>query len=388
MSESVDDVSKSVNESPQNCAIQHCDKSIPENSDPKEDGRSVSFFEFWPTWLIYLPVVIQWLVLSVRYRSLTLPLLANPVIPLSGMVGGSKHELMREAKGACKHAILPWVLYVATTDDVESQATTLLEQCAAQGLALPLVCKPDVGCRGAGVKLVHDRKELLDVIAHYPAGSGIICQKLSQYEPEVGIFYVKDPRQAQGDIVSLTFKETPAVVGDGVKTLAELVAVDPRAANLLELYQERNAQDWERVLEKGERYRLLFSASHCRGAVFIDAREHITPELVAKLNVIMADLPDFYYGRLDVKFEDLNALRQGETLEIVEINGASSESIHIWDKNARLMDAIKTLMWQYRTLFQIGAWHRKNGLKTPGLKTFLAAWRRERTLTGYYPETD
>lgn len=372
-----------MNKSPQSS-----DTSSVESERVDDNGKSVSFFEFWPTWLIYLPVVFQWLVLSVRYRSFTLPLLANPIIPLSGMVGGSKHELMREAKGACKEAILPWVLYVATTDDVDDQAEKLLSQCADEDLELPFVCKPDVGCRGAGVKLVHNRTELLEVIAHYPAGSGIICQKLSQYEPEVGIFYVKDPRQAQGDIVSLTFKETPTVVGDGIKTLAELVASDPRAANLLDLYASRNAPDWERTLENGERFRLLFSASHCRGAVFVDAREHITPKLIETLNTIMADLPDFYYGRLDVKFKDLNALRQGETLEVVEINGASSESIHIWDKNARLGDAIKTLMWQYKTLFEIGAWHREKGLRPPSLKTFLAAWRRERSLTEHYPETD
>ena len=48
-----------------------------------------------------------------------------------------------------------------------------------------------------------------------------------------------------------------------------------------------------------------------------------------------------------------------KSLEIIEINGASAESIHIWDKRASFIDAIKTLMWQYTSLFKIGAHQRR-----------------------------
>src|SRR3546814_9177882 len=41
-------------------------------------GKTVSFFEFWPSWLVYTPVALQWLGLSLRHRSLTVPLCANP----------------------------------------------------------------------------------------------------------------------------------------------------------------------------------------------------------------------------------------------------------------------------------------------------------------------
>jgi|GEM_PF-5207210 hypothetical protein len=52
--------------------------------------RSTSFFKFLPVCLMYLPVVVQWLLLSIRHRGLALPLIANPAIPLSGMVGVAK----------------------------------------------------------------------------------------------------------------------------------------------------------------------------------------------------------------------------------------------------------------------------------------------------------
>lgn len=337
---------------------------------------------------MYFPVVLQWLWLSMRYRSLTLPLIANPTIPLAGMVGGSKDLLMSQATGACKDAILPWVLHTVSNAPVADQSAALIASAAVKGITLPFVCKPDMGCRGAGVKLIREAGQLTHTLSAYPIGAALVCQKLASYEPEVGIFFVRHPQHATGQIASLTIKHTPSVIGDGHSTLRELVERDPRAGQRLHLYAARNVNDWERVLPEHEVHRLLFSASHCRGAVFEDARSLITDELSMSINRIMADLPEFYYGRLDVKFKDLKALQAGHSLEIVEINGASSESIQIWDKNARLRDAIRTLLWQYRTLFKIGAYLRQQGHATPGIKSLLSHWLLERRLTRFYPETD
>ncbi len=350
--------------------------------------RSTSYFEFWPSWIIYSPVVLQWLWLSLRYRSLTLPLIANPDIPLAGMVGGSKHQLMAQASGACKEALLPWVAHTKSAAALAQQLDELLTAVQAQNIHLPFVCKPDMGCRGAGVKLIHNKEQLADVLKAYPVGAVLVCQRLAQFEPEVGVFYVRHPDKPQGKIESLTIKHTPFVTGDGHHTIGELVALDVRAGQLLHLYQDRNLQQWNTVLPAGTTHKLLFSASHCRGAVFEDARSLITPELTTRLNEIMSCLPNFYYGRLDVKFKDIESLQKGKSLEIVEINGASSESIHIWDKDAKLSDAIKTLLWQYRTLFKIGAFHRNAGLTPPGIRKLISHWQLERQLTRFYPETD
>jgi hypothetical protein len=351
-------------------------------------SKATSLFEFWPTWVMYGPVALQWLLLAFRYRSLTLPLLANPKLPLAGMVGESKHELMSQAKGECREALLPWIHHQRNNDAPLLQARHCIQQAKNAGFGLPFVCKPDVGCRGAGIKLVDSARVLADAIDAYPDGAALLCQQLASWEPEVGIFYVKNPHTNVGKVVSLTYKHSPSVLGDGIHTLQQLVARDHRAGSLQHLYESRHQLDWHRVLNKEERKRLVFSASHCRGAVFEDACVDITPELDARVERIMKDLPEFYYGRLDVKFADIESLRDGKSLEIVEINGASAESIHIWDKDARLIDAIKTLLWQYRTLFSLGAYHRKQGLRPPGIRQFIQHWRLEKRLTRHYPETD
>ena len=167
-------------------------------------ANSTSFFEFWPTWVMYIPVVIQWLILSIKHRSLTLPLLANPKLTLSGMVGVPKSELMATANGQCKSAILVWDQHITSNLPAEEQAVLWLSIINKKGIYFPFVCKPDIGCRGSGVKLVHNFNEFVAVIDSYPENSLLLSQKLSSWEPEAGVFFVKLPGQAIGEIASLT----------------------------------------------------------------------------------------------------------------------------------------------------------------------------------------
>lgn len=362
---------------------------VPPGMPPLDiSGRSTSFFEFWPTWLVYMPVVMQWIVLSVRYRSLSLPLLANPAIPLSGMVGVAKSAVFDAAGETARQWILPWALYEVTAENLSVQNEAVLKLLEQKGFTLPIVGKPNVGCRGAGVKLLEDRAAVLDYISEFPQRGVIQFQQLSQWDAEAGVFYVKHPDAKEGIVTSLTLKYTPYVVGNGRETLAELVASDRRAGDLLHLYKERHAQAWDRVLVDGEPYRLVFSASHCRGAVFRDAADLINTKLSQSLDKIFADIPGFHYGRLDLKFKDPVSLSAGTDFEIIEINGASSESINIWDRDAKLGSAIKTLLRQYSTLFTLGDKNRRLGHKPPGILALLKAWRYENKLVKQYPKND
>ena len=360
-------------------------EAIPMEADT---NKAISFFEFWPGWVMYLPVVAQWIVLSARHRSMTLPFLANPDLTLSGMTGVPKSELMIQATGLCKDAILPWITNKVSHKNSDKQADEWIEMAEKQGISLPFVCKPDIGCRGFGVKLIKSKEQLSTVIKAYPEGTSLMCQKLARWEPEVGIFYVKDPVTGDGDVISMTSKFLPRAIGDGTSTLGELIENDKRAGQLRHMYYERHKDAWDSIPAKGEKVQLVFSASHSKGSIFRDACDYITPELKKSVVDIMDDLPNFYYGRLDVKYADLASLQKGETLEIVEINAASAESTHIWDRNTKFSTAVKTLLWQYRTLFKLGAFHRKNGRIPPSLKTFLHHWRIERNLGKYYPFTD
>lgn len=352
------------------------------------NSKATSFFEFWPTWLMYLPVAIQWLALSVKHRSLTLPLLANPALQLSGMVGVPKSQLLAQAHGRCAQSILPWFVYETDNRPQQAQVEAVMNAITSANFEFPVVFKPDIGCRGAGIRLIKDRHQIGNYIKAYPPGSSLMVQKLASYEPEAGVFYIRRPNETAGKIISLALKYSPYVTGDGCSTLAELINADHRAGTLSHLYIDRHRHQLNTIIPKGEHYKLVFSASHSKGAIFKNAQALITPALTAELNDILADLPEFHYGRLDIKFPDIEHLQKGKKLEIIEINTASSEPLHIWDSEAKLWPAISALLFQYRALFSIGNVNRARGYKTPGLKMLLKHWQKERALQAFYPDTE
>ena len=121
---------------------------------------------------MYLPVVVQWLLLSVWHRSLSLPLIANPAIPLSGMVGVAKSAVFDVAGADARRWILPWTLHQITDELVEVQCQSVMAALASAGLGLPIVGKPEIGCRGVGVKLLQFEHQLKAYLPVSPLAAG------------------------------------------------------------------------------------------------------------------------------------------------------------------------------------------------------------------------
>lgn len=352
-------------------------------------GKAVSFFEFWPTQLVYFPVVLQWLALGIKYRSLSLPLIANPKIPLGGMVGEAKSDVFKLATGQATQFIAPSIsLTVDKELAVDQLGEQAIDKLAAHSLQLPLIAKPDIGCRGVGVRIVRNSKELSDYIECFPDQANLLLQELVPYEAEAGIFYIRYPGQDKGHIFSITLKYAPYVFGNGHDNLQALIESDPRASKIAHLYLARHHQHLSMVLPQGQPFRLAFAGSHSRGSIFRDGKRLITPALAARFDEITKDVDEFYYGRFDVRFKDAELLKQGREFKIVEINGVSSEATHIWDRNANLKDVYKALFYQYKTLFEIGAINRSRGFKSPSLQSLWQAYKKEKQLVSSYPATE
>lgn len=350
--------------------------------------RSISPYEFLPTWVCYAPVIAQSLWLGGKHKSLGLPLIANPSIKLSGMVGESKQDILNLAGPYAKQWIEPFVSCYRTGEDLDLQTDRALAQMAQANLSFPIVAKPDLGCRGVGVKLLHSRAQLRDYFAAFPCSACFLLQQKAPYQAEAGVFYVRYPGEEQGRIISITLKYAPSVVGDGVSTLQQLIERCPRAGQLTHLYFPRHTDKLNWVPEAGQEFQLAFAGSHSRGSIFRNGNQYISEALTRKLDKILKDVKGYHYGRLDIKFEDINQFMAGENFSILEINGASSEATHIWDRNTPLKDIFTTLLTQYRILFEIGALQKKRGHKVPSIVSLLKEWRSEKALTQHYPSTD
>jgi hypothetical protein len=353
-------------------------------------GKALSFFEFWPMWAFYPPVMLYAAWLMLRHRGVLLPTVANPSFPGGGFFGESKAEILALAMQHIPEWVAPFVRVSRPAQplDEAAECTTALASLAAAGLHLPVVAKPDLGCRGAGVKLMKSQADLLAYIQAFPAGATYLLQQLVPHEGEAGIFYCRLPGEEKGRVVSITLKYFPHVFGDGQHTLRELILADPRAGKLPHLYLKRHLSRLDQVPAAGQAIRLAFAGSHSRGAIFRNGTHLVSPAMEAAFDTIAQRLPEFAFGRFDVRFADFEQVRRGHGFTIVEINGAGAESTHIWDRNTSLWQAWRDLMRQYRWLFEIGAANRKRGFKTLRWAEFMRDYKREKYLTPLYPATD
>ncbi|MFL0799051.1 MAG: D-alanine--D-alanine ligase [Agarilytica sp.] len=358
--------------------------------------KPVSFFEFWPAWVLYIPIGLYWVLLSLRYRSFGLPMAVNPNIALGGMVGESKYEILEQGGDLAQSYILPYVIRDQHHDaSLHNCDETLLRHvendliaAKEKGISFPFIVKPELGCRGAGVQVISSGDELLQYLRGFPQDRRYLLQELAPYSAEAGIFYERFPGKNGGQVTSVTLKYRPTVIGDGKKSIKSLILSDPRASVLREQYLEKNNDRLHVIPKADEEIALAFAGSHCRGSIFRNGNEYITDTLTKKIDEIMLDFPDFYYGRLDIKFKDIASLSDGNNFVIIEVNGVSSEKTHIWDSRTSLFEAFSTLFEQYTTLFKMGYAMRELGYKIPSIRVLIKTWWQELQRSNTYPSTD
>ncbi|MDY6858795.1 MAG: VTT domain-containing protein [Pseudomonadota bacterium] len=345
-----------------------------------------------PPKLFYVPMAFQWLWLSARYRSLSLPTLVNPLIEVGGLWGESKQVYLDMVSGEARQWIAPYVMMARGSADGAADGRRAAALARENGLTFPLVAKPDIGWQGYGVRSLATEAELLDYVAAFPEGATLMLQQLAPWEGEAGVFYVRRPDQERGEVVALTLRYFPHVIGDGVQTVRDLILADQRASWKAGLHfglQNKHAGLTQQMLNRipgaGEIVRLSFIGSIRVGGLYRDAGAQITPALSERFDAISRSMPEFHYGRYDIRFASMERLQEGEDFLIIEINGAGSESISAWDPKTPLLEVYRRLLAHQRMLFEIGAMNRQRGWKTPGPLAILRAARRQTGLIGRYP---
>jgi membrane protein DedA with SNARE-associated domain len=328
-------------------------------------------WEFWPTWLFYLPV-LPWLAcLSVRYRGVLTWTAANPAIPQGGVVGESKFAIFMQLPHG---TVVPSQLI--PPGETGARLDRVRQATESGGWSFPLILKPDAAQRGAGVKKVRDLVEVEKYLCNQPAA--VIAQTYHPGPFEAGIFYYRLPGEESGHIFSVTDKVFPALTGDGRSTLEELIWRHPRYRMQARIFLARHEADRDRILAAGEPFALALAGNHCQGTMFRDGAHLITPALERAVDAIAQHFPGFYIGRFDVRFTDVEAFKAGRDLAIVELNGVTSESTNIYDPSWSLLAAYRTLFRQWVLLYRIGDANRKRGHAATTVLELL------RLVIGYY----
>lgn len=223
----------------------------------------------------------------------------------------------------------------------------------------PFIVKPDIGLRGSAVKKITNINELK--VYHNKANFDYLLQDLIPYENEVGIFYVRFPNQKNGKITGIVAKEFLIIEGDGVATIATLLKRNPRYEFQLKALEKEYGNQLFDILPKGKKRNLVPYGNHARGAKFIDASHLISDKLTKVIDDLCLQIPEFYFGRMDVMYHSWEDLENGKNFSIVELNGAASEPTHIYDPKHTLFFAWKELARHITYMFKISIVNHKRG---------------------------
>jgi hypothetical protein len=255
-------------------------------------------------------------------------------------------------------------------------------------LDYPVVVKPDIGCNGAGVRLVHDCAALARYLSAYPRNTSALLQEFIAEDGEAGLFYIRHPGEPRGRITSITLKFPPFVTGDGRSTLRQLILADPRAGRVAHLYLPRLAHRLNDVPGQRELVRLVFVGNHCKGSIFRNGIGLATEALTDRIDRLAKAMPEFWFGRIDVRFRSVQALARGEQFRVIEINGVGSEATHVWDPATPLLEAWRAQFFHYGAAFRIAAANRARGHRPAGIRAMWRHWRDQTQLMAAYPMND
>ncbi len=189
-------------------------------------------WEFWPTPLFYVPVVLYIIWLGLRYRRPTLFTAVNPGIYAGGVTGESKLAILEHLHPS--GAVAPFIR-ISHQRPLSERVAAVRRFMAAVKTDYPLVLKPDVGHRGQGVSLIRSERAVETYLA---AARGDTIGQAYVEGLEYGVFYYRFPGEQQGHILSITAKQRLYLTGDGRHTLEELILHDDRAVCLAPMHFE------------------------------------------------------------------------------------------------------------------------------------------------------
>lgn len=310
----------------------------------------ISPWQHWHTALIYAPLIPWFLWLCLRYRMGVTDLLrVNPRLKFGGATIDSKFERYLPFRD-CEYAIP--TLRILGHEFLE--LNDLAQRLDESTIDLPVIVKPDIGILSKGVHRFSTLGELKLFLQRKKVD--YLIQPYITYPFEYAIYYYRLPGEPHGRILDLTERVLPRIVGDGYHSVAELIDARTEWNQIAGVVREQAQVSLDAVPTRHETILLRVAARGGQGALFVDSRHLITPELEGSMDKI-AMPADFFLGKLDFKVDSQEDLLKGRNLKLLEVNGITSELNHIYDLRCNYYDALQAIARQFELFFIIA---RKN----------------------------
>jgi hypothetical protein len=321
-------------------------------STSKKSWIKITSWEFWPMPLVYFPIYIYCLFLSLRARSFRFFSASNPAIENSGMFGESKSAILNKVPAEYRPAMVVVPLNM--------EWMIALVKIRSAGIRFPFIVKPDIGVNGNGVKRIHHEEEFKAYLEKSPCT--VIAQELIEWPEEYGVFYIRIPGEEKGRVTSLVKKSFLSVIGDGTSTVEQLMEQNPRAVLQIERFRKEYAHKLEMVPAIAEVKILEPIGTRSKGTTYLNANHLINGGMNETFDSIAKKIDGFYYGRFDVRCRTEEDVVTGQQMRILELNGAGAEPAHIYDPESSIFSAWASLFYHWHLLYKVSVTNHRKGI--------------------------
>ena len=142
------------------------------------------------------------------------------------------------------------------------------------------------------------------------------------------------------------------IKGDGTSSITELLKANKRYAVQIESLREHTDINFSTILPKDKIFEFDRIGNHSRGAIFLDGSEFHSLNLEHRIKEILNQIHGVYYGRIDLKYDNLEDFLAGNKFKVIELNGAFSEPAHIYDPKHNIWFAWKVIIKHFDQLFK------------------------------------
>lgn len=336
--------------------------------------KKIFDWEYWPSYMFYVPNLPYATYLAIKAKNIVFFSATNPAIKHSGNGTESKFSTIQLIPSEFR----PKSVFIKAKTPIDKS----LEEIKKQHIDFPLITKPDVGFRGLLVKRIHTVSDLKTYLKKHQ-NLNLIVQEYISYKNECGIFYHRIPNELAGKITSITLKKYLTITGNGCSSLEELILANDRAKLYFDLLKELHKNKLNEVLKKDEQKILNVIGNHSKGTQFINGNHLITPALEKAIDSIIQQIPNWYYGRFDLKYNSIEDIIALKNIKILEINGIISEPTHIYDaKNITYFKALKEIRKHWKLIYKIATKnHKLYNVKYDKISDFLASLNKLKKYT-------
>lgn len=325
-------------------------------------------WEYWPFGILQFPVMIYFAWLSVRARSFFFFSASNPGIPMGGMFGESKYDVLCKVPSQ----------YTPKSALVQAPSTKkeILSTIRKHDFQFPLIFKPDIGERGFMVERINSESEIDNYLQRMKFD--FIIQDLVDLPLEYGVFYTRFPNRERGVVTSIVMKEMLTVTGNGTSTLQHLILEKDRAKLQWPKLKITHRDRLSDVLKEGETIELVSIGNHCLGTKFLDGSHLINERLSETFDTISKQVDGFYFGRFDLRCASIEDLYSGN-VKIMELNGCGAEPAHIYNPGYPITRALAVMFMHWKNIFTISRENARRGIPYTSFKDARVYYRRFKT---------